>query len=270
MDPGGRRVLLITDELSPATNLGRMIQRMRTCFSGGIETIDLSAEGPQGDCQGCLRCADANICVYQGHDAFMELFRDRVMKADILILAGTVTDRYLSARWKRFFDRSFFMGHVPALRGKQIGLLISGPLTQNANLRQILEAYIEMQQAHLAGIATDAPTFSGAIDDQVDALAQRLVACAEHGFIGSSTFLGHSGRILFRDEIWGRLRFPFRADCRTFRRLGGFDFPQRHWRSRLTNALLLFLSSFAPFRRHLQGRMTDEMIRPFRRYLKTR
>lgn len=38
----------------------------------------------------------------------------------------------------RFFDRGFFNNHVPILVGKQVGLLVSGPLMQIANLRQLL------------------------------------------------------------------------------------------------------------------------------------
>jgi len=46
--------------------------------------------------------------------------------ADIIIMAGSVHDRYLSATWKQFFDRSFFKGHTPGLDGKQIGFVIAG------------------------------------------------------------------------------------------------------------------------------------------------
>jgi len=79
----------------------------------------------------------------------------KIKAADILVWAGEIRDRYLSAKWKTFFDRSFFNGHAPSLAGKQFGFIISGPLSQIPNLRQILEAYVEMQQANPAGFVTD-------------------------------------------------------------------------------------------------------------------
>jgi hypothetical protein len=98
----------------------------------------------------------------------------KLMAADILILAGSVQDRYLSARWKIFFDRGFFMNHVPLFAGKQIGCLVSGPLAQLANLRQILEAYFECQQANFVGIVTDECVSSEELDRLLDGLAGRL------------------------------------------------------------------------------------------------
>ena len=96
------------------------------------------------------------------------------MAADILILAGSVQDRYLSSRWKVFFDRGFFMNHVPVFAGKQIGWLVSGPLMQLANLRQILEGHIECQQANLAGIVTDECGSSEELDRLLDETCRSL------------------------------------------------------------------------------------------------
>ena len=104
----------------------------------------------------------------------------------------------------------------------------------------------------------------------LDALARRLMDGTRQGYVPPQTFLGVAGTRLFRDEIWGRLRFPFRADYRTYRRLGRFHFPQANWRSRLGNALLLLLSRVPRIRREIQRRMTDEMLRPLRRYVNPR
>ncbi|MEI6179819.1 MAG: hypothetical protein WCP31_03625 [Chloroflexales bacterium] len=37
------------------------------------------------------------------------------MTADVLVYAGQMVDRYLSARWKMFFDRIFFNTRTPVL-----------------------------------------------------------------------------------------------------------------------------------------------------------
>ncbi|PKN83594.1 MAG: hypothetical protein CVU51_12140, partial [Deltaproteobacteria bacterium HGW-Deltaproteobacteria-1] len=61
------------------------------------------------------------------------------------------------------------------LIGKQIAFLISGPLGQLPNLRQILEAYAEFQEANLAGIVTDESQDSTQIDKLLTELAGTLV-----------------------------------------------------------------------------------------------
>lgn len=110
-------------------------------------------------------------------------------------------------------------------------MIISGPLSQVPNVRQILEAYIEMRQAN-------------------------------QNFSATPTFLGLAGTKLFRDEIWGRLRFPFRADYMEYKRGGVFDFPQQYWKVRIKNAIMLLLSRYAKFRIEVNKRMKDEMIKP--------
>jgi hypothetical protein len=73
--------------------------------------------------------------------------------------------------------------------------------------------------------------------------------------------------MLFRDAIWGSLRFPFRADFVAYRRSGAFDFPQKNLKSRVRNGLMLLLSRSPRFRKEVNRRMKDEMIKPFRKIL---
>ena len=262
VDTHGQRIAVITDGMDPATNQGRMVVRLMDVYGGQADIIDLTTLDVKGSCLGCLHCAWDNQCVYANRDAYVKTYRERIMRADILIWAGTLKDRYLSWRWKQFFDRSFFMNHTPSLTGKQIGIVISGPFSTNANLRQILFAYAELQQAGLVDIVTDEGDDSAAIDATLDALARRLVDNKRRGYVPPPTFLGVAGARLFRDEIWGRLRFPFQADYRSYRRLNLFDFPQKNLKSRLFNAAMLILSRHPRFRREVNRRMKDEMIRP--------
>ena len=266
-DSGNHRIVLITDVTDPNTNLGRMQQQLKSALGADIDWINLHTLNTKGSCLGCMHCAWDNTCVYTGKDDFGDVFLNRIMEADILILAGTIRDRYLSSIWKQFFDRSFMRGHTPSLAGKQIGLIISGPLSQNANLRQILEAYAELQQANLAGIVTDEFGDASQIDTHLADLSSRLVDGARRKWVSTPTFLGVAGAILFRDEIWGRLRFPFRADYLEYRRSGRFRFPHQAWRSRVRNAIFLFLSRSPRFRKAINRRIKDEMIKPFKKFI---
>ncbi|MFT5872539.1 MAG: hypothetical protein ACI8WT_001470 [Clostridium sp.] len=56
--------------------------------------------------------------------------------------------------------------------------------------------------------------------------------------IKPATFLGVAGMKLFRDEIWDNLRFPFIADHKAFKAHGLYAFPQRNYKSIITNFIL--------------------------------
>jgi hypothetical protein len=72
---------------------------------------------------------------------------------------------------------------------------------------------------------------------------------------------------LFRDEIWGRLRFPFWADYKAYKELGLYDFPQKEYRMRLQNAVMLLLFKLPAFRKEVNRRMKEEMTKPFQKVL---
>jgi len=183
----------------------------------------------------------------------------------VLILAGATQDRYLSSRWKLFFDRSFFNGHAPVLKGKQFGFIISGPLRQMPNLRQILEAYTELEHANLVGFVTDEYEDSTEVDALLQSLADRAVTYAKQGYVKPSTFLGVGGTKLFRDEIWGRMRATFQADHRFYTEHGLYDFPQKQYRTRLLVTVYMLLARLPAFRREYARRTIPEMVKPLQK-----
>ncbi len=200
IDVAGKKVLVLTDSRAHQTNLVRMVERFRACFSSGIEVINLWDIDIKGSCLGCLECWENNRCVYDDKDGYIDFYNTSVRPVDILVYAGTITDRYLSSRWKVYIDRSFCTGlESPPLKGKQIGFIISGPLSQVANLRQILEAQVEISQANLAGFVTDEYGDSARLDNALQYLAGRLVKFAHNNYIQSSSFFGVGTEKIFRD-----------------------------------------------------------------------
>ncbi len=267
IDAGSKKILIVTDAVKNQKNLIRMIERFKASFSSEIETINLNDLDIKGSCLGCIHCGYDNKCVYEGKDEYIDFYNTKIKAADILIWAGTIKDRYLSAKWKTFFDRSFFNGHAPSLTGKQIGFIISGPLSQTPNLIQILEGYTEMQQANPVGFITDEIGNSAEIDSLLEEFGKRFVWFAENNYFRPNTFLGVGGKKLFRDEIWGRLRFPFRADHLANKKLSGYDFPQKKYKIRIQNAIMLFLSKLPAFRKEVNKKMKQEMIKPLQKVL---
>jgi hypothetical protein len=167
-----------------------------------------------------------------------------------------------------FFDRSFFNTHTPSLAGKQIGCIISGPLSQIPNLRQILEAYTELQRANLVDIVTDEYEDSAVIDGLLQKLATGLVWFAERSYIKPRTFLGVGGMKIFRDDVWGRLRFPFRADHQFYKKHGIYDFPQKDYKGWIVSQILLLLTKIPTIRKEIyHKKMKEEMIKPLQKAL---
>ncbi len=241
VDPGNKKVLVLTDSNDSNTNLGKMIQRFKQSFMNQIDVIDLNQVDIRGACLGCMRCGYDYSCAYQ--DGFVDFYNERVRTADIIVFAGTVKGRYLSSTWKTFFDRAYFWNHTPSLAGKQLGFIISGPLRQNQNLIQILEASSTARQyANHVDIITDECENSEEIDSLLQSFAQRLVSFAGIGYIRPQNFLGVGGHKVFRDDIWGRLRPLWQADYRYFKKHGLFDFPQKDFKIRVLTPILMLLT----------------------------
>jgi multimeric flavodoxin WrbA len=268
VDTRGRAVLVVTDTLDNKTNQGKMIDAFTGALKGGCELLDLSSLNIKGGCLGCMECGYENKCVYDGTDDYRLMFEDKIMKADILVFAGTIKDRYLSSGWKQFFDRSFFRNHVPSLTGKQVGFLISGPLMENRNLREMLEAYAEFQSANFIGIVSDESAKSSEIDTAISALARQAVSASENGYVRPRTYLSTGGMKIFRDEVFGMLGMVFRADDRYYQKNGLYDFPQKKRGLRLQNFVITSLQAFPSFRKGFYKNLKRGMLQPLKKYTK--
>ena len=268
IDIDNKKVMILTDSEDNQTNLGRMIQRFSQSFSSEIEVINLNNVDIKGGCLGCLKCGYENNCSYDDKDGYKGFFNMKVKTADVIVVAGTIKDRYLSSRWKMFFDRSFFNTHTPTMIGKQIGFIISGPLSQISNLRQVMEAHFEVQQGSIVDFITDEGEDSAEIDELLQSLAERLVQFTHEGYLKPITFLGIGGMKIFRDDIYGRLRFPFRADHKFYHKHGLYDFPQKDYKQRIINSIMLLLTKMPSMRKEIYTkRIKMEMIKPFQKIL---
>jgi hypothetical protein len=138
-----------------------------------------------------------------------------------------------------------------------LGYIISGPLSQNPNLIQILEASSTARQdANHVDIITDECKNSAEIDARLQGLAERLVNYSEKGYVRPQNFLGVGGHKVFRDNIWGRLRMVWQADHRYFKKHGKYDFPQKDLKLRVFNPIMMSLSKIPKFRKKFYGNMT--------------
>lgn len=258
---------LVIDSYDAESNLGRMADRFRGTFGGSTDLIDLSHIDIKGGCMGCLKCGFDNLCSYEGRDGFIKMFNEQILKADILIFAFPVKDRFLSAGFKNLMDRSFFRTHQPSLEGKQVGYLISGPLGALRSGREVLEGWMQMHRTNLVGIVSD--EFDSAETDRaIDSLTAMAVRSAEAGYIRPQDFLGIGGTRIFRDEIYGALGFVFQADHQYYKRHGFYDFPQRKPHMLALTRFARLLTRILPVRRGFWRHIRGGMTRAFRPLLK--
>lgn len=264
---GGKKITLIADLEDRYINLSEMIGYLKDCFTGSLEFVNLAETAIKAGCRGCLACGADNSCFYETRDDFYRLFEDKVVSADIIIFASVIRDRFLSSRIKIFMDRSFYMNHVPYLKQKQIGFLISGSLRQNANLREVLESYTAMHQGNLVGIVTDEAKTAVEVDSAIFTMARQALMRSAEDYLAPQTFLSVGGRKIFRDFIAGTAQITFPADYKYYRRNHFFDYPQR---KKVTQAVVFFLRNLLKIvglRRLFTTRIVKGLVQPLDKVL---
>lgn len=247
VNPMGKKIIIVTDTTDPQSNTTRMIQRFSDSFLEKVDLFNLWDIEIKGGCTGCIRCGYDNACKYQ--DDFAEFYRLQVMTADIVIFAVTLTNLNMSSKFKEFFDRRFFMNHAPDLQGKQVGFLVSGPVRQMPYMYDFFQGAIEWQNANLAGIVSDGNGSCASINQNIQHLARTAVSFCDAGYCSPRTFLGVSGAKIFRDDIWGKLRYVFQADYRFYKKNQLFDFPHDKYKSRIFNLIIRLLTKIPLFRK---------------------
>ncbi|PIE70144.1 MAG: hypothetical protein CSA22_09220 [Deltaproteobacteria bacterium] len=262
LETDGNTLIIVTDEpLDADTSVSRMVDAFAGCFSARPAVYSLSDVAFSSGCMGCVQCGFDHECLLEKTDAFVDFYRNVVMPADWIVFAGAIRDRYLSSVWKAFFDRGFFNNHVPTLKGKQIGMLVSGPLTALPNLREIFCGVMEWQGANLAGMVSDEGT-PEAVDASLFNLARQMQLAEQTGYIKPAGFLGVGGHKVFRDDVWGRHRFVFQADHAYYEANGLYDFPHDDERIKETNAFMFEMTADPASRETIRKMLKKEMVKP--------
>jgi multimeric flavodoxin WrbA len=243
----GKKVVILHDEKSTDSNLAKMVARCRSTFADEVNVVNIHDIDIKSSCLGCIECGANNRCTFTDKDGYIEFYKSTVMTADVIVYAGRMVDRYLSSRWKMFFDRSFFNTHTPVLGGKQIALVISGPLSQVPNLMEIFRGFFEFQGANIVGVVTD---------ESGDA--------ATVGYLHPQTCLGVGGNKIFRDGVYGGLRLIFAADHRAYRRSGLYKtFPQTEFGTTMLNVFVAPIINLPPIRKKFDKMLKKQMVQPY-------
>ena len=260
------RMVIIDDGEPGDRNLDTMIHRFSRSTALEVDRLRLAELDMKGGCRGCMRCADNGRCVIK--DDYSAAFSERVMGADVVIYAGAVRQRFLSARMKAFIDRYFENGHRPLLEGKLVGFLISGPLAQLPTLREVLEAHVEVGHCQRLGIVTDEDPDSAMTSAQLAAMAAKADLWLASPWYRPNTFRGVGADKNFRDLVYAN-RGILTADHRYYQQQGLYDFPQREIGRWLFNSFLLLCKRIPILRDRIAAAATTGHTRAHRKLLES-
>ena len=241
LETSSKKILIVSDAVKKESNLEKMTQRFAKACGQNTSIVNIVDLGMKGACIGCMRCGYNNSCIY--NDGFQDFYNKSVRSADIVIFAATVSGQFLSSTFKTFIDRAYFWTHTPSLAGKTIGYLIEGPLSQNHNTRQFLEATVTARQMALfAGIITDECADSQELDSLIDGFAAACIQYSLDSYSKSFNFLMHGAHKVFRDYNWSGIRLVWQSDHRFYKKNGLYDFPQKNkLKNMILSAMMLII-----------------------------
>ncbi|MCT4631481.1 MAG: NAD(P)H-dependent oxidoreductase [Firmicutes bacterium] len=214
--------ICIVGDISNSKSLSNMVEEYTSYFDN-TDIIDLSNIDNYNYCIGCLRCSRTQKCIHENSDDLRRII-DRIKNNyDIIVFAGEIKDRYLTWRMKTFFDRTFVYNHIPVFKGKQVAYIISGELSKNDNLKNILEIYSQGGR-NLIGIVSDELEDMEEISRNIKTLAQLTKRYFDDNYFRSETFYGVSGHKIFRDAVYGNLGTIFKYDYQYYKQNKQFDY----------------------------------------------
>jgi multimeric flavodoxin WrbA len=266
VDSEGRSIVIVTDSENPQDNCSRMVQRLAASFSAAPTIVNLHEVGMRHGCEGVVRCGYDNTCAH--HDGYVQFYESVLMPADILVFAGTVKDRFLSSKWKQFWDRSIYQGHVPSLVHKQLAWLVSGPFRQVPCVLEVIDGSTQSQLCTLVDVVTDEDASSARLDALLQQLAEQLIFFHDRDYRKPPTFVGVAGAKVCR-HLSLRSRFLFQADYDFMRRGAAHDLPPIDLPNRVANMLLAPALRIPWIRRRFFDRFDDILVYPFKKLLQS-
>ena len=254
---GTAAVVYDDDPDSPDTYLQAMLERFRNRTSLNCQMINLREFPFAGGCLGCFHCAVDGTCVYK--DGFDTYLRENINSADAVIYAFRIQDHSMGSRFKMYDDRQFCNGHRTVTMGKPVGYLVDGILSEEENLRTVIEARAEVGGNFLAGIACDEDD----PDQAIDQLANTIEYAVNHNYQQPKNFYGVGGLKIFRDLIW-QMQGLMKEDHRFYKEHGFYDFPQKKKGMIVAMYVVSSLMNNKTLKKKIPVNMTEGMLMPYK------
>ena len=257
---GGRVAVVADFDPEEESPIRAMVSRFLRVAPFETTLVNLKEFPFAGGCLGCFHCAADGTCIYK--DGFDSFLREQIQTADAIVYAFAIRDHSMGYRMKLYDDRQFCNGHRTVTMGKPVGYLVSGPLSEEENLRTVIEARAEVGGNFLAGVACD----ESDPDAGIEALAETLRYAVDHAYQPPKTFWGVGGMKIFRDLIY-QMRGLMKEDHRFYKKHGFYDFPQKR-RGRILGMYLVGgMMRNKKLQKKLSGKMTEGMLMPYKKAL---
>ncbi len=253
-------VVVITDCEQDDDLLAGMIGRFCAVLPRSTRVVNIREYPFAAGCLGCFNCAADGKCIHKdGFDAFL---RQQLQTAQAMVYAFSVKDHSMGAAFKLYDDRQFCNGHRTVTMGMPVGYLVSGALSREENLRNVIEARAQVGGNFLAGVAGNETDTDAAIDRLAAALEYALV----HGYVPPQNFWGVGGMKIFRDLIW-QMQGMMRADHKFYKAHGQYDFPQKKWPRMLAMYAVGAMLGLPKIKAKMGNAMNEGMLMPYKKVL---
>ena len=251
-----KEVVIVTDLLENDNNLKNMIYDFTNHLSYQTRIVNIREFPFMGGCLGCFNCAGDGKCIYK--DNFDTFLRENIQTADAIVIAFTIKDHSMGARFKMYDDRQFCNGHRTVTEGMPFAYIINGDYESEHNLKTIVEARVEVGHNFLAGV--------GYNQDTIITTIKKLEYAIEKNFVQPRNFYGVGGMKIFRDLIW-IMRGIMKADHIYYKKHGVYDFPQK---KRGQMMLMCFLGSMVrnkKIKAKMGNKFNEGMIAPYQKVI---
>lgn len=260
MFSGGRVAVVADFDPETGSPIRDLVSRFLRVAPFETTLVNLREFPFAGGCLGCFHCAADGTCIYK--DGFDKYLRENIQSADAIVYAFQIKDHSMGYRMKLYDDRQFCNGHRTVTMGKPVGYLVSGALSEEENLRTVIEARAEVGGNFLAGVACD----ESDPDAGIEALAETLRYAVDHAYQPPRTFWGVGGMKIFRDLIY-TMRGLMREDHRFYKKHGIYDFPQKRKGRILGMYLVGGMMRNKKLQKKMSGKMTEGMLMPYKKVL---
>ena len=252
----GHEVVLVADLLEEDINLKNMIEDFKRIFPYKIRMVNIREFPFTGGCLGCFNCATDGKCIYK--DGFDSFLRDNIQTGDAIIVAFTIKDHSMGARFKMYDDRQFCNGHRTVTEKMPFAYIINGDYLSEHNLRTIVDARAEVGGNYLAGVGYDRDTLLQT--------SKKLVYAIENKLNMPRNFYGVGGMKIFRDLIWV-MRGIMKADHEFYKKHGVYDFPQKQRGRMMLMCMLGSLMRNKKVKAKMGNMFNEGMLMPYKKVL---
>lgn len=251
-----KEVVIVADIIEGDNNLINMINDFQNGLPYKSRIVNIREFPFSGGCLGCFNCAGDGKCIYK--DNFDTFLRENIQKADAIVIAFSIKDHSMGARFKMYDDRQFCNGHRTVTEGMPFGYIINGDYENEFNLKTIVEARAEVGHNFLAGVGYNRETIESTIN--------KLIYAMENKYVQPRNFYGIGGMKIFRDLIW-IMRGIMKADHVFYKKHGVYDFPQKKRGQMILMCLLGSMVRNKKIKAKMGNKFNEGMIAPYKKVI---